>query len=70
MTVTMRQENNKTEEGPSAQGGNVHVRHIQVMHLMYFRVSVHISSMVFQIQTEKSLPSTWGYRKYQWINCI
>ena len=27
MTVTMRQENNKTEEGPSAQGGNVHARH-------------------------------------------
>ena len=43
---------------------------IQVMHLLYFRVSVHTSSMVFQIQTEKSLPSTWVYRKYQWINCI
>ena len=42
---------------------------IQVMHLLYFRVSVHISSMVFQIQTENSLPSTWVYRKNQWINC-
>ena len=39
------------------------------MHLLYFRVSVYISSMVFQIQTENSLPSTWVYRKYQWINC-